>query len=388
MTSRFGREKDQLRLRKSPQNKQQGIRTRTVPTATTIPSRRGVAGTHTIMDAVEFEALGTDEQEVHRKGLTLDEMRHENEALRGQVARLQALLERKESMENHDDDDQDNHDNDSDQQRLTRSSKRISQRRQPKLGTNQTTNESIAGGGRDDDDDDDIDGAARRGDTGEADQNLRSVGTLDSAESSEMSTDHPDIEKGPLLANPPDKADTKPLIGKGGDKANFERRKKGLDEIEEEEEDEQDGVMEKRKEPVSHENMPFCRAIYDRGGWLVGLLVLQSMSSFIIKRNEGLLQQHGAIVQFLTMLVGAGGNAGNQASVGGESMSQLIQASCRSIEERASRVGPSDIRTNTRTIAQKGTTSVPTSFVLSHRIVLLMFVDILYATHKYTNAQT
>mmetsp|Transcript_2893 Transcript_2893/g.3880 ORF Transcript_2893/g.3880 Transcript_2893/m.3880 type:complete len:166 (+) Transcript_2893:878-1375(+) len=44
-------------------------------------------------------------------------------------------------------------------------------------------------------------------------------------------------------------------------------------------------------------------------------MILQSLSSFIIKRNEGLLEDHIIIVQYLTMLVGAGGNAGNQASV-------------------------------------------------------------------------
>jgi Divalent cation transporter len=60
----------------------------------------------------------------------------------------------------------------------------------------------------------------------------------------------------------------------------------------------------------------FGAALSDRAGWLVGLLVLQSLSSFIIARNEVLLQNHLVIVRFLTMLVGAGGNAGNQASVG------------------------------------------------------------------------
>lgn len=59
----------------------------------------------------------------------------------------------------------------------------------------------------------------------------------------------------------------------------------------------------------------FGKMVMDRAGWLVGLLVLQSMSSFIIQRNESLLQKHLVIVRFLTMLVGAGGNAGNQASV-------------------------------------------------------------------------
>lgn len=62
--------------------------------------------------------------------------------------------------------------------------------------------------------------------------------------------------------------------------------------------------------------MPFCRSVADRAGWLVGLLVFQSLSSFILARHESLLKRHTVIVQFLTMLVGAGGNAGNQASVG------------------------------------------------------------------------
>lgn len=62
--------------------------------------------------------------------------------------------------------------------------------------------------------------------------------------------------------------------------------------------------------------LPFCEFVADRAGWLVGLLVFQSLSSFILARNESLLQRHAVIVQFLTMLVGAGGNAGNQASVG------------------------------------------------------------------------
>jgi len=52
-----------------------------------------------------------------------------------------------------------------------------------------------------------------------------------------------------------------------------------------------------------------------RAGWLIGLLFLQSCSSFIISSNEKLLKSHMVIVQFLTMLVGAGGNAGNQAAV-------------------------------------------------------------------------
>lgn len=62
-------------------------------------------------------------------------------------------------------------------------------------------------------------------------------------------------------------------------------------------------------------NLSFTDALRDRAYWLVGLLAMQSMSGFILARNEELLQSHPVIVYFLTMLVGAGGNAGNQASV-------------------------------------------------------------------------
>jgi Mg/Co/Ni transporter MgtE len=59
----------------------------------------------------------------------------------------------------------------------------------------------------------------------------------------------------------------------------------------------------------------FLRGLTDRSTWLIGLLVFQSLSSYILRHNEALLQSHPIIVHFLTMLVGAGGNAGNQATV-------------------------------------------------------------------------
>lgn len=62
-------------------------------------------------------------------------------------------------------------------------------------------------------------------------------------------------------------------------------------------------------------NVSFIDALKSRAYWLVGLLAVQSCSGFILSRNELLLQNHPVIVYFLTMLVGAGGNAGNQASV-------------------------------------------------------------------------
>jgi len=48
---------------------------------------------------------------------------------------------------------------------------------------------------------------------------------------------------------------------------------------------------------------------------LVTLLLFQSLSSSILQRYEQLIADHTVITLFLTMLVGAGGNAGNQAAV-------------------------------------------------------------------------
>jgi hypothetical protein len=64
-------------------------------------------------------------------------------------------------------------------------------------------------------------------------------------------------------------------------------------------------------------SISFVEALKDRAYWLVGLLILQSISGVILSRNETLLADHPVVVYFLTMLVGAGGNAGNQASVRG-----------------------------------------------------------------------
>ena len=48
---------------------------------------------------------------------------------------------------------------------------------------------------------------------------------------------------------------------------------------------------------------------------LVGLLILQSSSQIVLQRFEKLISSNIIIPLFLTMLVGAGGNAGNQAAV-------------------------------------------------------------------------
>jgi Mg/Co/Ni transporter MgtE len=52
-----------------------------------------------------------------------------------------------------------------------------------------------------------------------------------------------------------------------------------------------------------------------RGRWLLGLLILQSTSSFVLDQYQQLLRDHLVVTLFLTMLVGAGGNAGNQSAI-------------------------------------------------------------------------
>ncbi len=49
--------------------------------------------------------------------------------------------------------------------------------------------------------------------------------------------------------------------------------------------------------------------------WLSGLLLLQSLSSFVLEAHRELIREHIVVTLFLTMLVGAGGNAGAQAAV-------------------------------------------------------------------------
>mmetsp|Transcript_20819 Transcript_20819/g.46946 ORF Transcript_20819/g.46946 Transcript_20819/m.46946 type:complete len:162 (-) Transcript_20819:134-619(-) len=65
----------------------------------------------------------------------------------------------------------------------------------------------------------------------------------------------------------------------------------------------------------SLESESFWQTCSSRTTWLVGLLFFQSMSSFILAGNDVLIRNHPTIVYFLTMLVGAGGNAGNQSAV-------------------------------------------------------------------------
>jgi magnesium transporter len=68
--------------------------------------------------------------------------------------------------------------------------------------------------------------------------------------------------------------------------------------------------------PVDHGyfSTPLWRQVWQRGIWLIGLLVLQSFSSIILASYSSLINQYTIIAVFLTMLIGTGGNAGNQTA--------------------------------------------------------------------------
>ncbi|KAJ9518575.1 hypothetical protein QJQ45_018604, partial [Haematococcus lacustris] len=60
---------------------------------------------------------------------------------------------------------------------------------------------------------------------------------------------------------------------------------------------------------------PALAEAWVRRRWLLGLLALQSTSSFVLNAYQDLLRDHMVVTLFLTMLVGAGGNAGNQSAI-------------------------------------------------------------------------
>lgn len=60
---------------------------------------------------------------------------------------------------------------------------------------------------------------------------------------------------------------------------------------------------------------PLWRILLKRLPWLIGLLLLQSFSASILHRYDGYLEAHILFTYFIPMVVGTGGNAGNQCSV-------------------------------------------------------------------------
>ncbi len=59
----------------------------------------------------------------------------------------------------------------------------------------------------------------------------------------------------------------------------------------------------------------FIGDILDRFSLLATLMVFQSLSSFILSSFQHFIETHIFVTLYLTMLVGAGGNAGNQSAV-------------------------------------------------------------------------
>lgn len=71
----------------------------------------------------------------------------------------------------------------------------------------------------------------------------------------------------------------------------------------------------RRSNFLALETSGVASVVWHRTSVLVSLLLLQSLSQFILEMYETLIAKHVIIPLFLTMLVGAGGNAGNQATV-------------------------------------------------------------------------
>ncbi|CEL93578.1 unnamed protein product [Vitrella brassicaformis CCMP3155] len=59
---------------------------------------------------------------------------------------------------------------------------------------------------------------------------------------------------------------------------------------------------------------PVIEHIKSRAGWVVSLLFLQSLSSIVLTKFQGVIERNLVIALFLTMLTGTAGNAGNQSS--------------------------------------------------------------------------
>jgi len=70
-----------------------------------------------------------------------------------------------------------------------------------------------------------------------------------------------------------------------------------------------------REETVDAKHYESLHLFWPRCGWLISMLLVQSISSLILSAFSGLLQNHMDLAFFLTMLVGLGGNAGGQSVV-------------------------------------------------------------------------
>lgn len=64
----------------------------------------------------------------------------------------------------------------------------------------------------------------------------------------------------------------------------------------------------------SYLETPFWTLIKQRSNWLVSLLFLQSISGVIMAHFESIYAKYTMLTFFITMLIGTGGNAGNQSA--------------------------------------------------------------------------
>lgn len=72
-----------------------------------------------------------------------------------------------------------------------------------------------------------------------------------------------------------------------------------------------DGIASSAHSDVSE---PVEIEAWNRGRWLVILLVLQSASSSVLAQNRGLIEKRPEVSVFATLVIGAGGNAGAQSA--------------------------------------------------------------------------
>eukprot|EP00908_Phaeocystis_cordata_P016598 Transcript_27873.p1 GENE.Transcript_27873~~Transcript_27873.p1 ORF type:complete len:317 (+),score=37.70 Transcript_27873:72-953(+) len=61
--------------------------------------------------------------------------------------------------------------------------------------------------------------------------------------------------------------------------------------------------------------VPYWQHLRIRTPWLAFLLLLQSFSAFVLGAFDEIFERHIVVTLFITMIVGAGGNAGNQPGV-------------------------------------------------------------------------
>jgi len=64
----------------------------------------------------------------------------------------------------------------------------------------------------------------------------------------------------------------------------------------------------------SYFSTPAWKLIMQRSVWLIGLLMFQSVSSLILGSYDYMIQRYAVLTVFMGMLVGTGGNAGNQSA--------------------------------------------------------------------------